>query len=350
MRFINEIFTTQIGKPWSNQDLLQIFEPALKALPLDEPDYLELRDAVRYYLVGDRTRRAAHDPDALRTFESRARAFETGVDRALDDLVAHIVSALDAGVVFDAILTTTSTGHLMPGISYRMAHRLGSLVRTDSLFIDLGGAGCTGSLKAVNLARALDASIRHILVVSVELASILVNTASTDPDVWQGNCTFGDGAAALWISPDPDRGTLALRLDEMHYTQQADTGLHLIHWDYGDYYTFRLADDATFNRDVQRIVAGALKETEPSWRDEPCWAIHPAGISLLVRLSHKLNLSADVLKPSIAHYKQYSNMSSASILYILKDLAGSAPSRSYIHLLTMGAGFNVIYGRVQKDA
>ena len=65
--------------------------------------------------------------------------------------------------------------------------------------------GCTGGLKALNLARSLDASFRNILIAAVEVPSTLADMTRPDFAVWQGHCTFGDGAAAMWISSGPIR-------------------------------------------------------------------------------------------------------------------------------------------------
>jgi alkylresorcinol/alkylpyrone synthase len=246
------------------------------------------------------------------------------------------------------VLTTTSTGNLMPGLSYRMARLLGDLVRPDSLIVDLANVGCTGSSKALNLARSLDASFRNILVLAVELPTTLVDLSGADFDLWQGNCTFGDGAAALWVSDDAGQGPHALALEEMRYQQRAEAGLGLIRWCYRDYYSFALADHKTFENDVRQIVADALKEAEAGWREEPRWAIHPAGIALLMRLSRELKIPKEAIQASVAHYRENSNMSSVSVLFVLRDLAATTPVGSAINLLTMGAGFNVVYGRVRR--
>lgn len=350
MRFVNAIFTATPGDLWSNQDILPYYEQAIGALPLDDAEQQRLMDVVRYFLVGIRTRYAVPNWLDLRHFNDHTTAFETGTNRALGLLANQIHPVIDtAQVVFDAVITTTSTGNLMPGLSYRLAKLLGHATHPNSMFIDLGNVGCTGGLKAVNLANGLDERFKNILVVSVELPTTLVNWATTDVDVWQGNCTFGDGAAALWISSDPDQGDQALALDTLHYVQKAHTGMDLIRWGYNDYYTFRLADEKTFNRDVRGHVSEALSDIPLEWLQNPYWAIHPAGIALLMRLARKLGLSRDVMQASIAHYDQFSNMSSASILHILKDLSKTTPIGVGINLLTMGAGFNVIYGRMRKD-
>ena len=350
MRFVNEIFTTTLGETVDNASLRDRYEAAIHALPLNDAASTRLQDAVQYFLIGQRSRQAYPGFDQLRYFQSRAAAFESVANQAVEALAAQIIRAVESQhITFDAVLTTTSTGNLMPGLSYRMAACLGDMVRTDSTLLDLGNVGCTGSLQAVHLARSLDPAFQHMLVVAVEAPTTLADLTSTDLDVWQGNCTFGDGAAAVWISSEPDWGSMALALEDLQSCQQAEAGLDLIHWGYGNYYTFRLANEKTFNRDVGHYVSRVLSDTAPGWREEPRWVIHPAGIALLLRLARKLGIPKAAMQPSLDHYKRFSNMSSASILYVLQDVAAATPVQSAINLLTMGAGFNVIYGRVRKE-
>ena len=350
MRFINAIFTADSGEVWSNQEILPHYERAVESLSLTTPKHDELMKAVRFFLMGKRTRRGVPDWLNLKTFQERATAFETNAERALDTLAQQILQATEEkGIIFDAILTTTSSGNLMPGLSYRLAYRLKPVVRKDSMMIDLGNVGCTGGIKILHLANQLKANFNNILLVSVELPSTFIDWKAKNIDVWQGHCTFGDGAAALWISSQAEQGEMALQLEQFNDIQQAETGLNLIHWGYSDYYTFRLANEKMFNQDVKRFITDALRDAETTWKQTTHWAIHPAGITLLLRVSRKLGLPREALSYSVAHYERFSNMSSASILHILKDIAVDVPAGTPINLITMGAGFNVIYGCIIKE-
>jgi alkylresorcinol/alkylpyrone synthase len=124
--------------------------------------------------------------------------------------------------------------------------------------------------------------------------------------------------------------------------------IHLGHDE--DYYQLDLRNEKTFDHDVRQYVVDALVEAQGAWRDEPRWAIHPAGVLLLVRLSRKLGIPVEAIQPSVAHYRAHSNMSSVSILQILQEVAAHAPGGACVNLLTMGAGFNVLYGRVRRMA
>ncbi len=350
MRYINAIYAPELGERWDNARLLATFEPIIEKLPLGEDELKKLRDFVRFQLVGERARYTLlRDWQELSDFHSRASEFDRCANLAVEALAAQIAPAAEAaGISFDALITTTATGNLMPGLSYRLANRLPGLIRPDTMMIDLANVGCTGSSKALNLANSLDASLRNILVAAVEVPTTLVDVQGTALDLWQGNCTFGDGAAALWISSDPEQGETALAVEDLHYRQRAETGLDLIRWGYRSYYTFALADEKTFERDVKQHVVDTLAETEGGWKEEPRWAIHPAGIALLVRISRRLGIPRESMQPSLDHYRSNSNMSSASVLHVLKQVAADTPVGSAVNLLTMGAGFNVIYGRVRR--
>ena len=352
MRFINAIFTAVPDEVLSNERLFPHYLAAVDALPLDEETRAELSSSIKYFLIGERTRYSS--PGWLnyqvKHMRERAEAFERGTEILLDKLASQVLEAIaDKPVVFDALLTTTTTGNLMPGLSYRMAARLGGHVRTDSCMLDLGNVGCTGGVKLLKLASQLGAEWKNVLLIAVEQPTTLVAWDATQIDVWQGNCTFGDGAAAVWLSQDPEQGDMALRLDMINDIQLAEQGLDMIYWGYSDYYSFRLGDEKSFDKKAQSFVLDALRNVEDNWRQTPQWAIHPAGITLLMRLSRKLGISKQALQPSLAHYQKYSNMSSASILFVLKDVSIDTSVGQGINLITMGAGFNVIYGQVHKE-
>ncbi|MEM6599713.1 MAG: hypothetical protein AAF635_16380, partial [Cyanobacteria bacterium P01_C01_bin.69] len=304
-RVINAIFTASLGEKWRNQDLLPHYEKAIEALPLPAEKQEQLADATKYFLMGQRERNGVPNWLELSSFDERAAAFETLAEKILNNIAEQVHASIDQqrkDVVFDAIITTTSTGNLMPGLSYRLATKLGHRVNSNTAFWDLGNVGCTGSLKALNLANSLDSSFSNILVAAVEAPTTLINLKAETVDIWQGNCTFGDGAAALWLSFQPNEAGPSLRLDKIVYQQYAQAGLDLIHWKYSDYYTFALADEKTFNQEVQSHVSQALSNTQADWQDSNYWASHPAGITLLLRLSRKLGISRRALKPSAKHF------------------------------------------------
>ena len=95
---------------------------------------------------------------------------------------------------------------------------------------------------------------------------------------------------------------------------------------------------------VESTGREAMTELRIEKDPDAAWAIHPAGIMLLLSLAKKLGLARTALEPSINHFRTCSNMSSVSILHILKNIIGCAKSGQPIRWLSMGAGFHVACG------
>ncbi len=350
--YLHQVIAPILGVRHDNETLRLTYESDIAALPLDSDARARLAQFVRFQLIGERARRSVvPDWSLLGDFASRADLYEAGAEQALDLLAAEIgPSARNAGFVYDALVTTTSTGGLMPGLSYRLAHRLGDRVAPGAALVDLAHAGCTGSLKALQVARHLLPSFPRVLLAAVELPTVMLDSASADHDVWQGNCTFGDGCVAVHLSTNVNDSPAPLLLEQLQgRTFTADT-LDLIHWQHRTYYTFRLRDESTFDGAVRQCVVETLNEFATEWRQTPRWVVHPAGIALLVRLSRKLGISSEALRSTVAHYREYSNQSSVSLYQILAAEREATPVGQAINLLSMGAGFEVYYGRVRRCA
>jgi len=78
---------------------------------------------------------------------------------------------------------------------------------------------------------------------------------------------------------------MALAVEEIRTRHFFHKGLELIRWDYRDYYVFQLAVHEMFDNEVRGFVMEVLGLTEADWKEKPSWAIHPAGIALLLRLA-----------------------------------------------------------------
>ena len=191
MRFINGIYTATTGTYIDNQSLLGHFQQAIQKLKIPSQHCAELLKSVGYFLMGERDRYTVPNLLQLKNFEDRATAFEQGAEQLLDQLAQQLTPAAEmANTRFDAIIATTTTGNMMPGLSYRLAARLPQYVNPNSMLLDLGNVGCTGSMKALNLVQQLGPECKQILVVSVELPTTLINCQAAAIDVWQANCTF----------------------------------------------------------------------------------------------------------------------------------------------------------------
>jgi alkylresorcinol/alkylpyrone synthase len=314
----------------------------LEALEIDDAEKKALFDFVRLLLIGHRTRYTQYSDRFLwmDTFTDHAVAFARAVEESIN-AIAEQIEAAPPGKQFDAVFGVSSEGLLLPGIAERAARRLGSLVGRTATQLDLGNGGCSASVRAIQLVNNLAPEMRNVLILAMEPTSTLIDPKSTARSNWQGICTFGDGAAGVWISDEPGEGSLALG----KLASWRSDATELIRWDWGtDYYRFGIADLEQFEGQVRNQVLLAMTELQIEKDPEAAWAIHPAGIMLLLSLAKKLGLARSALEPSINHFRACSNMSSVSILHILKNSIGCASSGRSIRWLSMGAGFHVACG------
>ena len=132
----------------------------------------------------------AIDPDTLhRRFALHAPRLAAAAGRA-----ALRRAALDPDAI-DAVIVSTCTGYLCPGLSGYAVEHLG--LRHDALGFDLVGQGCAGALPNWQLADALLQSGRcdHVLSICVEVCSAAMYL-DDDAGVLISACLFGDGAGA----------------------------------------------------------------------------------------------------------------------------------------------------------
>jgi alkylresorcinol/alkylpyrone synthase len=341
-RYIRAIYAPLVGAPFTNQQMLGAIAPRLEALEVDDSEKTALFDFVRLLLIGHRTRYNQSGDGFLwmDTFSEHAKAFARALEESISAVTDQIESAPPSRP-FDAVFGVCSEGLLLPGIAERAARRLGGLVTRTATQMDIGNGGCTASVRAVQLVNNLAPEVRNVLILAIEPTSTLNDSKCTARSNWQGICTFGDGVAGVWISDEPGEGALALG----ELSSWRGDATELIRWDWGtDYYRFGIASLEQFEVQVRSEVLQAMTELRVEKDPGAAWAIHPAGIMLLLSLAKKLGLARASLEPSINHFRSCSNMSSVSILHILKNIIGCAKSGQAIRWLSMGAGFHVACG------
>jgi len=327
-----------VGVSWTNQTMFAAISERLEALEESEKEKSALLDFVRLLLFGNRDRFVQNQRFLWQEkFSDHATSFQAAIEESASAICAEI-EATPPDRPFDAVFGISSEGMLLPGIAERVVSKLGKLAGNRTMQLDISSAGCTATTRAMQLVASSE--IENALVVAMEPTSTMADPKSIARSNWQGICTFGDGTAAAWISKEPGYRAIAIDRTAAWRGEAGD----LIQWHWGsDYYRFGIAEPELFEtkvrHEVLRAIAALQIEKVPGAR----WAIHPAGVLLLVSLAKKLGIDRATLQPSIDHFRSCSNMSSVSILHILAGLMANARSGETIQWLSMGAGFHVAY-------
>ena len=285
------------------------------------------------------------DPDILHSrFLTHAPALGTAAGKAALEKAGLGASAIDALVI------STCTGYLCPGLTSYVIERLG--LRADILAFDLVGQGCAAALPNWRLADALLASgqCEHVLSICVEVSSAAMYL-DNDPGVLISACLFGDGAGAAVLSRSPDTKRRSVEWKAYSsLTNPAERDALLFKTEHGmlrNVLTRRVPRLAADH--AARVLHTVLAETELEPTNIAAWIMHAGGRDVLIALQDKLALSEDDLRYSAKMLLEYGNMSSAFVYFVLQAaLDDNAPS-GWWWMSSFGAGFSC-HGALLKVA
>lgn len=241
----------------------------------------------------------------------------------------------------DAVVVSTCTGTLCPGLSGYVIENLG--LRTNIQAYDLVGQGCAAALPNLRLAQALIASgqCHHVLSICVEVCSAAMYL-DDDPGVLISACLFGDGAGAAVLSRKPG--------EHMRRVAWKDSA-SLINPAQRSALMFEQRNGMLRNilkREVPQLAAEhahavlqtVLDRATLAQRDISAWVVHAGGRDVLKALERKFGLHEDDFRYSAETLRNYGNLSSAFVYFVLDAaLLDNAPGGPW-WLSSFGAGFS----------
>jgi predicted naringenin-chalcone synthase len=93
--------------------------------------------------------------------------------------------------------------------------------------------------------------------------------------------------------------------------------------------------------DFAGVVARSLESSDLALPDVSHWCIHPGGKRILEAIQKSVGITAETLAPSYQVLQQYGNMSSATILFVLKEMLQTHPPKPRIFGAAFGPGLTV---------
>jgi len=218
----------------------------------------------------------------------------------------------------DMIITVSCTGVMIPSLDAHLVNDLGFRQNVRRLPItELGcAAGAAAVERASDFIRAFPDST--VLVIAVEIPSL---TFQRD-DLTQANLIstvlFGDGAAAAVVTGRPSDGPQILDTDSFLFPHSLDamgfdlkeSGFHIV-----------------LSKDVPQLIRSRIKELLCRFlarhglktEEISAFVLHPGGQKLLLYIEEELGLSREDTQFSWSVLREYGNLSSASVLFVLHE-------------------------------
>jgi polyketide synthase Type III len=241
----------------------------------------------------------------------------------------------------DAVVVSTCTGYLCPGLSGYVIEQL--RLRGDVQAFDLVGQGCAAALPNLRLADALLTSgqCAHVLSVCVEVCSAAMYL-DDDPGVLISACLFGDGAGAAVLSRQPLPSQR--RIEWKHSRSVTNT-------DARDALRFEQRRGMLRNiltRKVPRLAAQHAHQLLQSVLDDAGiedvdirhWIMHAGGRDVLQALQKQFNVGPGKFHYSASMLREYGNLSSAFVYFVLQAAIDDDAEGGWWWMSSFGAGFS----------
>lgn len=247
--------------------------------------------------------------------------------RALDQLDLTNISHL---------IVTSCTGFYAPGIDHQILQHYG--LKADVERTMVGFMGCYAALNGLKLARHIVRSDSHakVLIVNLELCTLHLQPSGSLEDMLSF-LIFSDGCAASIISAEPQ----GLELQHFRSTVIPDSA-DLITWRVGD-----MGFDMNLSGQVPPTIATALPDEldamlgDCTRADIRHWAVHPGGRTVLDAVSEGAQLHEEQLRASRHILRNYGNMSSATIMFVLQEIMDNNPNAGPGCAMAFGPGLTV---------
>ncbi|RSD26557.1 type III polyketide synthase [Mesobacillus subterraneus] len=248
----------------------------------------------------------------------------------------------------DAIFTISTTGLSTPSIDARIMNILPSSQYTKR--IPIWGLGCAGG--AAGLSRAYEYCLAFpkakVLVLSIELCSLTFQRNDRSKSNLIGTSLFADGVACTLVCGDDSdyqkfmKRQAAPNIIGTQSTTMPDS-LDVMGWDVKNEGLFVI-----FSKDIPSIIENWLQPNVLRFlhsngldvQDLNHFIAHPGGKKVLEAYVSALHFPESMTQTSLEVLKEYGNMSSATILYVLRRFMESAGEGDIGLAAALGPGFS----------
>ncbi len=212
------------------------------------------------------------------------------------------------------LITISCTGLYAPGLDIELIENLGLDKGVERTAINY--MGCYAAFNALKTAdyicRAEPNS--RVLVVAVEMCTLHFQKENTEDNLL-ANALFGDGGAAVLV--EASVGSKGIELRKFRNALLSRNRDEMA-WTIGDHgFNMKLS---AYVPDAIKTAINPLLEELDEGNEFDLYAIHPGGRRILTVVEEQLAITKNQNAPAHHVLRNYGNMSSPTILFVLKEI------------------------------
>jgi predicted naringenin-chalcone synthase len=219
------------------------------------------------------------------------------------------------------LITVSCTGMSAPGLDLQIVEAMNlavNIFRTSLNFM-----GCYGAVHALKLADAICNSdtAAKVVVVCTELCTLHFQNESKADNI-ASSLLFSDGSAAMLITSNQNvlpGITIQNFYSEISYRGKADMSWELS--SKGFLMTLSGYVPELIEEDFEQLFQNALQHGNIKKDEITHWCVHPGGKRILSAIQKSIDILPEALQPSYDVLRDYGNMSSPTILFVLEKIA-----------------------------
>ncbi len=241
------------------------------------------------------------------------------------------------------LITVSCTGMSAPGLELELMEALG--LKTNTTRTAINFMGCYAAIHGLKMANDIVTAqpASKVLLVCTELCSLHFQKTFSDDEI-TAPLLFGDGSAAVLVCGDDDNRN-GIRLDSF-YSEVLKEAKNSMSWNLSSHgFVMTLDADVPelFRADIGPLKERAIAKAGYEQDAIKYFCIHPGGKRILEALGKGLSLTDGDLDTSYKILREYGNMSSATVLFVLKEMwyKTSADKGAHIFSAAFGPGLTM---------
>lgn len=262
----------------------------------------------------------SEDLEPFPSLEQRMRIFHGNAAKLSANTILDCIEGKLKKEEITHLITVSCTGMSAPGIDLQVMEILGlpqNIVRTSVNFM-----GCYAAVHALKIANAFCNSSENanVMIVCTELCTLHFQKDPSTDNI-TSSLLFADGCAAILVQ-NSDTNIKGIQVNNF-FSDVSFKGKKDMAWELsskGFLMTLTGYVPDLIKEDFKSLVDKALINAGKKIEDITHWCVHPGGKKILESISSSLGFTNEPLKYSYDVLKEYGNMSSPTILFVLKKI------------------------------